>query len=216
MLNYHIAPSILNADLSCIADQVAAVERGGAKLLHLDIMDGHFVPNLSFGAPIATSLKKCTSLLIDCHLMVNNPEERIPEFLAAGVDSISFHIESTVHPDRCMRMIKAGGAKAAVSLNPATPLSSIEYLLPELDMVLLMSINPGYGGQSFLPYIFEKIKTLRAMAPYIDIQVDGGIKPDNIQDVKAAGANSFVVGTAIYGQGNPELACQTIVKLIEN
>lgn len=197
-----IAPSILSADFSNLKEQISLIEKGGADLIHLDIMDGHFVPNITFGAPVIKKLRKVTSIPFDVHLMIENPERYIEDFVDAGADIITVHVESTVHLHRLIQQIKGYGIKAAVSLNPATPLESIEYVLEDLDMVLIMSVNPGFGGQSFIPQCKEKIKKLKKMILdrnlNIDIQVDGGVKLDNIKEIIDCGANVLVAGSAIF------------------
>lgn len=198
-----IAPSILSADFSKLEQEISLIEKGGADLIHLDIMDGHFVPNITFGAPVIKKLRKTTDLLFDVHLMIENPEDYIEDFVDAGADIITVHAESTVHLHRLIQNIKSHGVKAAVSLNPATPLGVLEYVLEDLDMVLIMSVNPGFGGQSFIPQCKEKIKILKKMITDknldIDIQVDGGVKLDNVKEIVKCGANVIVAGSAIFG-----------------
>ncbi|NMB09694.1 MAG: ribulose-phosphate 3-epimerase [Tissierellia bacterium] len=198
-----IAPSILSADFSILKEQIALVEEGGADLIHLDIMDGHFVPNITFGAPVIEMLRKVTKIPFDVHLMIENPEKYIDDFVNAGADIITVHEESTVHLHRLIQQIKDHNIKACVSLNPATPLESIEYVLEELDMVLIMSVNPGFGGQSFIPQMKEKIRRLKSMIEdrglKMDIQVDGGVKLDNAKEIIDCGANVLVAGSAIFG-----------------
>lgn len=197
-----IAPSILSADFSDLKGQIELIEKGGADLIHLDIMDGHFVPNITFGAPVIKKLRKVTDIPFDVHLMIENPERYVDDFVDAGADIITVHAESTVHLHCLIQQIKGHGVKAAVSLNPATPLESIEYVLEDLDMVLIMSVNPGFGGQSFIPQCKEKIKRLKKMIDdrnlNIDIQVDGGVKLDNIKEIIDCGANVLVAGSAIF------------------
>jgi ribulose-phosphate 3-epimerase len=197
-----IAPSILSADFSKLAEEIETVK--SAEYLHIDVMDGHFVPNITIGPLVLDSIQDKTEHILDVHLMIENPDKYIPEFAKAGADIITVHAEACPHLHRTLQNIKANGVKAAVALNPATPLSTIEYVLSELDMVLLMTVNPGFGGQSFIPEVLPKIKRLRAMIEEqgleIDIQVDGGIKP-NTTAVEAveAGANILVAGSAVFG-----------------
>lgn len=209
-----IAPSVLNADFLNLGSQIRATEAGGAGYIHLDIMDGHFVPNISFGPGIATMIRKATQLPIDCHLMIENPERYIPEFAKAGAQIINVQVESTRHLDRLLQQIRELGCKPAVTLNPATPLESISEILDLVDMVLIMSVNPGFGGQSLIPYCLDKVRRLRALRPQLDIQIDGGIKLDNISQAKEAGANIFVVGSAIFGTPDPQATTREFVKRI--
>lgn len=198
-----IAPSILSADFSCLGEEVKKIELAGADLVHIDVMDGHYVPNITFGPPVIKAIRKITDLPFDVHLMIESPEKYIKEFVDAGADYITIHAESTVHLHRTIQLIKSYGIKAGVVLNPATSLNVLDYVLEELDMVLIMTVNPGFGGQSFIEGTKDKIKTLRKIIDEknldIDIQVDGGIKIDNIGEVAACGANVFVAGSAIYG-----------------
>ncbi|MGI6712548.1 MAG: ribulose-phosphate 3-epimerase [Bacillota bacterium] len=199
-----LAPSILSADFSCLADQVKIVEQAGADYLHLDVMDGHFVPNLTFGPGLVKDLRPESNLFFDVHLMIDNPDRFAEEFVVAGADLICVHVEVCPHLHRTVHNIKELGVQAAVALNPATPLHSIEEILPDLDMVLLMSVNPGFGGQKFIPAILKKIKCLRNMIKEqdleIDIEVDGGINENNIIDVVKAGANVLVAGSSVFGK----------------
>ena len=208
MLKQIIAPSVLNANFLELGNGLKAIENGGAGLVHLDIMDGHFVPNISFGPGISACVGKGTKLPLDCHLMIENPENYVGEFAKAGASLISIHAETTNHLDRLLHQIKELGVKPAVAINPATPLESIKYV------VLVMSVNPGFGGQSLIPYCLDKIRELRQMKPELDIQIDGGVKLDNILACKEAGANVFVVGSAIFGKPDPEAVCREFVKLV--
>ncbi|WP_018703225.1 MULTISPECIES: ribulose-phosphate 3-epimerase [Sporomusaceae] len=197
-----IAPSILSADFSKLGEEVAAIEAAGADWVHIDVMDGHFVPNLTFGAPVVSCLRKVTKMPFDVHLMVEAPQNYIADFAKAGADILTVHLETAPHLHRVIQAIKEAGLKAAVSLNPSTPLCLLEEILPELDMVLLMSVNPGFGGQAFIPSSLEKVRKLRQMLNEkgltTDIQVDGGVTPDNAAQLIAAGATILVAGSAVY------------------
>lgn len=197
-----LSPSILSADFGQLGAAVQEVDEAGAEYIHFDVMDGHFVPNISVGIPVLKSLRKYTDKILDVHLMIENPENYIQAFADVGADIITVHAEATRHLDRVVHMIKEENVLAAVALNPTTPLSEIEYILPELDMVLLMTVNPGFGGQKFIPYSLDKIAELKAMIERkglkTDIEVDGGITLDNVDDVLDAGANIIVAGSAVF------------------
>ena len=199
---YILAPSLLAADFGHLAEQVKAVEDAGAKYLHLYVMDGAFVPSISFGMPVLKSLRSCTGLVFDVHMMVEEPGRYIQDIKDSGADLICVHQEACVHLDRTVSQIKEAGLKAALALNPAPPVSTLEYILPELDMALIMSVNPGFGGQKFIPYALDKVRRLREMAekknPSLDIQVDGGVTAGNVRDLMEAGANVFVAGSAVF------------------
>ncbi len=209
-----IAPSVLNADFLNLQTSISAIEEGGAGLIHLDIMDGNFVPNISFGAGIAKSVFKGTKLPLDCHLMIANPEMYVEEFAKAGARYITVHAETTNHLDRLLHRIQELGCKPAVALNPATPLESILWVKDIVEMILVMSVNPGFGGQSLIPYTLDKVRRLRDCCPDLDIQIDGGINLQTIEDAQRAGANIFVVGSAIFGTENPKETCRQFVQKI--
>lgn len=211
-----IAPSILNANFLDLGQSLTAIQKGGAGLIHLDIMDGHFVPNITFGPDIAANIKKGTSVPLDCHLMISNPENYVDAFAKAGAHYICVHAETTFHLDRLLHRIAELGCKPAISINPATPVESILNVLGIVDMVLIMSVNPGFGGQSLIPYTLDKVKMLRDLKPKMNIQIDGGIKLDNIHLAKEAGANIFVVGSAIFGTKDPEASCKQLVEKIKD
>lgn len=199
-----LAPSILSADFAKLLEDVRKVESAGCEYLHIDVMDGHFVPNITLGPLVVKSLKKENiNMVFDAHLMIENPDQYIEEFVKAGCDIITVHQEACVHLHRTIQNIKSHGIKAGVVLNPATPVDTIKHVLPDLDMVLLMSVNPGFGGQSFIPCVLDKIKELKAIIDSqglnIDIEVDGGISPKNVAEVVQARANVIVAGSAIFG-----------------
>ncbi len=209
-----LAPSILSADFARLLEDVKKVEKAGCEYLHIDVMDGHFVPNITLGPGIVKSLRKDVNMVFDAHLMIENPDNYIKEFADAGCDIIVVHQEACRHLHRTIQNIKSYGIKAGVALNPATPIETIKYVLQDVDMVLLMSVNPGFGGQSYIPVVTEKIKELKAligeMGLDIDIEVDGGVKPSNIKEVVDAGANVLVAGSAIFGAGDIDEAVKSL------
>jgi ribulose-phosphate 3-epimerase len=198
-----IAPSILSADFTKLGEEIEAVEKAGADYIHIDVMDGHFVPNITVGPMIVRAARRATNLPLDVHLMIENPERYINDFVKAGSDLIAVHVETVTHLHRLLGVIRDAGIKAGAALNPARPLSSIEHVLNNLDMIVLMTVNPGFGGQSFIPEVLPKIEELKKMIDQkgmeIDIEVDGGINVENIAKVAQAGANVFVAGNAIFG-----------------
>jgi ribulose-phosphate 3-epimerase len=202
-MEYYIAPSLLSADFGRLAEEVRAVEAAGADMLHVDVMDGRFVPNITIGPLVVSAIRKVSTAPLDVHLMIVEPERYIEEFAKAGADVITVHAEATPHLQRAVARIRELGKKAGVSLNPSTSLSAIEWVLTDVDLVLIMSVNPGFGGQAFLPSSLGKIELLRTQLTRaglnVDIQVDGGIKADNVGDVVAAGANVIVSGSGIFG-----------------
>ena len=197
-----LSPSILSSDFSKLGEEVALCDREGAQYVHIDVMDGMFVPNITLGAPIVKSIRKCSNAVFDVHLMVEDPGRYINDFAAAGADIITVHYEATKHIDRVIQQIHEAGKKAGVALNPGTPVSVLEDILPDLDMVLIMSVNPGFGGQKFIPYVLNKIRNIKIMAelknPGLDIEVDGGVSFENINDIIEAGANAFVAGSSVF------------------
>ena len=197
-----IAPSILSADFSRLGEEVRAVSAAGADFIHVDVMDGHFVPNITIGPPVVAAVRKATDKPLDVHLMIDNPDLYLDDFAAAGANILSVHVEVLPHLHRTLQVIREKGMRPAAVLNPSTPLSSLEHVLGDLDMVLIMSVNPGFGGQSFIPESLNKIKRLREMIRQrgleVMIEVDGGIKKDNIGEVAAAGADVFVSGSGVF------------------
>jgi len=201
-----IAPSILSADFARLGDEIKAVEEAGADLIHADVMDGHFVPNITFGPMVVEAVKRVTPLPIDVHLMIENPDNYIPAFAEAGAAWISVQIETSVHLNRSIQLIRKCGAKPGVVLNPSTSIQTLEWVIEDVDYVLIMSVNPGFGGQAFIKNSLDKIKALRQMIQSknlnIPIQVDGGVNEETITDIAAAGADIFVAGSAIFGSSD--------------
>ncbi|MCI5161997.1 MAG: ribulose-phosphate 3-epimerase [Candidatus Electrothrix sp. AX5] len=217
MKNIMIAPSILSADFSQLGDEIRAVEKAGAEVIHIDVMDGHFVPNITIGPLVVKAARQVTDLPLDVHLMISNPDSYIKDFADAGADWITVHVETCIHLHRTLNFIRTLGKKAGAVLNPATSLSTLDYVLEEVDLVMLMSVNPGFGGQGFIESTLEKCRTLRSMLdkvnPEAGIEIDGGISPKTIGRMAEAGANIFVAGSAIYGQDDYAAVIQEMKKL---
>ena len=212
--NIEIAPSILSANFSCLGDEIRAVERGGADVLHVDVMDGHFVPNITIGLPVVKSLAGFTRLPIDAHLMITDPGTYAPQFVKAGAQMVSVHVEADSNLHRTLTAIRSAGAQPGVVLNPATPVSAVEEALQFVDYVLVMSVNPGFGGQQFIPQSIDKVKRLRQLINErqlnVRIEIDGGIDRTNIETVVAAGAEIIVAGSAIFGTPDAETAVKEL------
>ncbi|HVF55599.1 MAG TPA: ribulose-phosphate 3-epimerase [Pyrinomonadaceae bacterium] len=210
-----IAPSILSADFTRLGEEIAAAERGGATIVHVDVMDGHFVPNITVGLPVVRSLSRATRLPLDTHLMIEEPGRYAEQFVEAGAQMVSVHIEADPHIHRTLASIRGKGAKAGIVINPATPLGALEEALQFADYVLVMSVNPGFGGQKFIPTSLEKVRRLRRLIEErgldVRIEIDGGIDRSNIEEVAAAGAEIMVAGTAVFGQGDPARAVRELL-----
>ena len=214
-----LAPSILSADFAHLADQVHAVAEGGATLLHVDVMDGHFVPNLTIGPPVVASLRKVTRLPLDVHLMIENPDLFIPAFVDAGADWISVHQEACIHLHRTLELIRSHNVNPGVVINPATPVEMLENILDMVDHVLVMSVNPGFGGQKFIPMVLQKVRRLVEMRAQrranFRIEIDGGIGNDTVAEAVRAGVEILVAGNAVFGQGSPRENTQRLLKLAQ-
>lgn len=213
---FEIAPSILSADFTRLAEAIDAVKKGGAGLLHVDVMDGHFVPNITIGLPVVKSIRKATDMTIDCHLMISEPGRYAVEFVKAGADMVSVHVEADPHLQRTLTSIKDAGAKAGVAINPATPIESLTEALPYADFVLLMSVNPGFGGQKFVPTMLDKLRRLKRMISENDlpvkIEIDGGIDGNNIAEIVKAGAQLIVAGSAVFGSGDATASVKSLIE----
>lgn len=213
---FEIAPSILSADFTRLAEEIGHVKAGGAKMLHVDVMDGHFVPNITIGLPVVKSIRKATDLVIDTHLMVSEPGRYAVEFVKAGANMVSVHVEADPHLQRTLVAIREAGAKAGVAINPGTPLEALTEALPYADFILLMSVNPGFGGQSFIPTMTDKLRRLKAMIDasgyQVKIEIDGGIDESNISKIVESGAEMIVAGSAVFGGGEPEAAVKRLIE----
>ena len=213
---FEIAPSILSADFTRLAEEISAIETGGATVLHFDVMDGRFVPNITVGLPVLKSVRRATKMTIDCHLMIVEPNRYAAEFVRAGADMVSIHVEADAHLQRTLTEIREAGGQAGVAINPATPLAALDEALSHADFILLMSVNPGFGGQKFIPTSLDKLRRLRRM---IDerglttrIEIDGGIDARNIKEITAAGAEIIVAGSAVFGGGKPTEAVRELIE----
>ena len=213
-----LSPSILSADFTKLGEQIALLDRAGAQYVHIDVMDGMFVPSISYGMPVIRSIRACTERIFDVHLMIEDPDRYIDDFTEAGADLISVHVEACGHLDRTIHAIREKGVLAAAALNPSTPLTTLDYILPELDMVLLMGVNPGFGGQKYIPYITQKIRDLREMIRragcQTDIEIDGGVNFQNVTEILDAGANVIVAGSAVF-RGDIEENVQTFLRMMD-
>jgi ribulose-phosphate 3-epimerase len=212
---FEIAPSILSADFTKLGEEIRAIETGGATVLHFDVMDGRFVPNITVGLPVLKSVRRATKMTIDAHLMIVEPNRYAVEFVKAGADMVSVHVEADVHLQRTLTAIREAGGKAGIAINPATPLSSLEEVLPHADFILLMSVNPGFGGQKFIATSLDKLRRLRKMIDErglnVKIEIDGGIDAGNIKEIVEAGAEIIVAGSAVFGGGKPTEAVKTLI-----
>lgn len=212
---FEIAPSILSADFTRLADAIATVRSGGATILHVDVMDGHFVPNITIGLPVVKSIRKATDMTIDTHLMISEPGRYAVEFVKAGADMVSVHVEADVHLHRTLTAIRDAGANAGVAINPATPIESLSEALPYADFILLMSVNPGFGGQKFIPTMVDKLRRLRQMIDSrgleVRIEIDGGVDAGNIAEIADAGAEIMVAGSAVFGTSDAAKAVRGLL-----
>ncbi len=210
-----LAPSLLSADFTRLAEEIRAVEAGGATVLHVDVMDGHFVPNITIGLPVVRSIRKMTDLVIDAHLMITEPGRYASQFVDAGANMVSVHVEADPHLHRTLDSIRAAGGKAGIAINPATALSTLDSAIGYSDFVLLMSVNPGFGGQKFVPGMVDKLRALRHMIESrgldVRIEIDGGIDETNISEISDAGADIIVAGSAVFGKGEPTAAVRNLI-----
>lgn len=214
-----LSPSLLGADFKHLEEEIARIERGGAKYLHLDVMDGAFVPSISFGMPVLSSIRSCTDIVFDVHMMVEEPARYVEDIRKAGADIITIHAEACRHLDSFIEAVKKTGAKVGLALNPATPIETIDLVLPKVDMVLIMLVNPGFGGQKLIPYAVEKVRALRKhceeLGLQMDIEVDGGVNLKNVREIAEAGANVIVAGSAVFG-GNAEENSQKFMEILKD
>ena len=214
---FEIAPSILSADFTRLGEEIATVRAGGAKILHVDVMDGHFVPNITIGLPVVKSIRKATDMTIDTHLMIDEPGRYAVEFVNAGANMVSVHVEADAHLQRTLTAVREAGAKAGIAINPATPIESLTEALPYADYILLMSVNPGFGGQKFIPTMLDKLRRLREMIVTrgfsTNIEIDGGIDGRNIGEIAAAGANIVVAGSAVFATDDPAEAVRELLEM---
>lgn len=212
---FELAPSILSADFTRLAEEIKAVQDGGATVLHVDVMDGRFVPNITIGLPVVESIRKITEMTIDTHLMIVEPSRYAVDFVSAGADMVSVHVEADVHLQRTLTAIREAGGQAGVAVNPGTPLNLLDELLPYTDFVLVMSVNPGFGGQSFIPTMLDKVRALKATIRErnldVRIEIDGGVDSENIAEVVGAGAEIVVAGSAVYGGGTPVESAKKLI-----
>lgn len=213
---FEIAPSILSADFTRLADEIEAARSGGAKVLHVDVMDGHFVPNITIGLPVVKSIRKTTDMVIDTHLMISEPGRYAVEFVKAGANMVSVHVEADDHLQRTLTAIREAGAQAGIAINPGTPLEMLSEALPYADFILLMSVNPGFGGQKFVPTMLDKLRRLKAMIDSrglnVRIEIDGGVDASNIGEIVGAGAEIIVAGSAVFGRGDAKASVETLIE----
>ncbi|MEO6051257.1 MAG: ribulose-phosphate 3-epimerase [Pyrinomonadaceae bacterium] len=213
---FEIAPSILSANFTRLAEEINAVKTGGARILHVDVMDGHFVPNITIGLPVVRSIRKATDLIIDTHLMISEPGRYAVEFVDAGADMVSVHVEADAHLHRTLTAIRDAGAKAGIAINPATPIETMTEALPYADFVLLMSVNPGFGGQKFIPTMLDKLRRLKIMIETlslpVQIEIDGGVEESNIREIAEAGAELIVAGSAVFGSGDATASLKSLIE----
>jgi ribulose-phosphate 3-epimerase len=214
-----VLPSILSADMARLGEEVEAVKRGGARIIHVDVMDGHFVPNISIGTPVVRSLRRATDLLLDVHLMIEDPDRYIPEFVASGADAVTVHQEASRHLDRTLGLIRSSGAEPGVAINPATPVDALSAVLELVDCVLVMSVNPGFGGQQFIPYTLGKVRQLdrerQERGLDFRIEMDGGITPENVAEVVRAGVDWIVAGSSVFHGGEPRQRVELMQRLAQ-